>query len=70
MECRNETCLNELEIDLSALNCVSNGSSGTHTTSYTYTGLVICGDCQTKHDVIINTDQLDDTGEILDIDIQ
>lgn len=70
MECRNETCINELEIDLSSLDCESNGSSGTHTTSYTYTGLIICDDCQAEHDVIIHTDELDDTGEVLSIDIQ
>lgn len=70
MECQNETCSKELEIDLSSLDCENNGKSGTHTTSYTYTGIVTCDDCQTEHEVTIHTDEADDTGEILESDIQ
>ncbi len=68
MQCSNEKCENEFNIDLNSLNCESNGSSGSHTTSYTYTGVVTCQICNTEHDVSINADECDDTDEILSID--
>ncbi len=70
MECKNETCAQELDIDLRSLNCENNGKSGTHTTSYTYTGIVTCDNCQTEHEVTIHTDEVDDTGEVLESDFQ
>ncbi|OZS41836.1 hypothetical protein [Photobacterium sanguinicancri] len=70
MECSNEACLQEIDIDLSLLDCESNGSSGNHTTSYTYTGVITCDNCQIEHEVTINTDEVDDTGEVIDINIQ
>lgn len=69
MECSNETCMNELKVNLSTLDRESNGSSGTHTTSYTYTGVITCDDCQTENEVTVDTDEVDDTGEIVSMDI-
>lgn len=63
MECSN--CSNEIDVDLSALECESNGSSGSHTTSYTYTGTVTCDECGAETEVTIVTDEENDTGEIL-----
>jgi len=70
IDCSNESCENELDIDLNSLECESNGSSGSHTTSYTYTGVVVCHDCSTELDVIINTDECDDTRDILSYESQ
>ncbi len=66
IECNNENCGTEIEVDLNTLECTSNGSSGSHTTSYTYEGSVTCPECGTEHEVCIHTDEVDDTGEILD----
>lgn len=68
MECQNEECGEELNIDFSSLDCESNGSSGSHTTSYTYTGVVTCEACGEENEVTIDTDEVDDTDEILSED--
>lgn len=70
MECKKEQCDQELNINYSSLDCESNGSSGTHTTSYTYTGIVTCDACGTKNEVIIDTDEDNDTNEILSADFR
>jgi len=70
IDCSNENCENELDIDLNSLECESNGSSGSHTTSYTYTGIVVCPDCSAEIDVIIDTDECDDTEDILSYEFQ
>jgi len=70
MECLNVECTHEPQIDLSSLDCESNGSSGNHTTSYTYTGFIVCDKCKTECEVTVITDELDDTGEVLSIEIQ
>lgn len=64
--CDNEECGIEFEFDLNTLECESNGSSGTHTTSYTYSGEVTCPECGSSKEVSVDTDELDDTGEIVD----
>lgn len=46
--------------------CCSNGSSGSHTTSYTYSVNFICWRCKHENNVTIHTDEVDDTGEVLD----
>ena len=65
MECANEKCRTEIDINWETLECENNGSSGNHTTSCTYTGIVTCGECGYEHDVTIDTDEDNDTGEIL-----
>jgi len=69
IECINEECGIEFNFDLAQLDKESNGSSGSHTTSYTYTGEVKCPECGCDQDVECITDELDDTGEILTIEI-
>jgi len=64
-ECTNEECMREFEYDLNDLDRESNGSSGTHTTSYTYSGAVECPHCETYNELEFETDEVDDTGEIL-----
>ncbi|EJE4150086.1 TPA: hypothetical protein ACVU30_003881 [Vibrio parahaemolyticus] len=68
MKCRNEECGEELSIDFSSLDCENNGSSGTHTISCTYTGIVTCNACNTENEVTIDTDEDNDTGDILSAD--
>ncbi|MER0369787.1 hypothetical protein ABRZ72_20230 [Vibrio vulnificus] len=68
MECQNEECGEELNIDFSSLDRESNGSSGSHTTSYTYTGIVTCEACGAENEVTIDTDEVDDTDETLSED--
>jgi hypothetical protein len=68
MNCSNPECEYDIEVDLNLLECESNGSSGSHTTSYTYTGTVICPECEHDTEVTIDTDECDDTGEILSIE--
>lgn len=70
MNCSNNNCDNELEINLSDLECESNGSSGTHTSSYTYEGSITCPKCGEENEVVIDTDEDNDTGEILSQDIR
>ncbi|PSW27406.1 hypothetical protein C9J21_21305 [Photobacterium phosphoreum] len=72
MKCSNEKCRTEIDVVpvLSTLNCENNESSGSHTTSYTYTGMVTCSKCGYEHDVTIDTDECDDTGEILSIKLR
>lgn len=68
MECENEECGQELNIDYSYLDCENNGSSGNHTTSYTYTGIVTCDACGTENEVTIDTDEVDDIDDTLSED--
>lgn len=49
--------------------CKNNGSSGHHTTSYTYSANFICWRCKRENNATIFTDELDDTGEVLDYHI-
>ncbi len=63
--CDNDKCGRSIEFSLGDLDCVSNGSSGTHTTSFTYSGEVTCLACGNVKDVSVDTDEVDDTGEIL-----
>ncbi|EMJ7519433.1 hypothetical protein QPK77_08125 [Providencia rettgeri] len=67
IECNNDEpeCGCEIDVDLKTLECESNGSSGSHTTSYTYTGTVICPECEYENEVEFITEELDDTREIL-----
>lgn len=65
VDCNNEKCGIEFDVDLNMLEKESNGSSGTHTTSYTYTGTVQCPKCQYANEVSFLTDELNDTDEIL-----
>lgn len=46
--------------------CRSNGSSGNHTTSYTYSAKFVCWRCKHENNVTIDTNEVDDTGEVLD----
>lgn len=64
MNCSNPECEYELDVDLSQLHCESNGPSGNHTTSYTYTGVVTCPECGNQRDVTVETDECDETGDI------
>ena len=66
MEC--EKCGFELDIDLNSLEYENNGSSGNHTTSFTYYGTLSCSNCSYDNEVTIDTDECDDTGEILIIE--
>ncbi len=68
MECPNDNCSHEFDIDLSELERESNGNSGSHTTSYSYTGCVVCPECGDESEVNIDTDEVDDTGEVLSFD--
>ncbi|CAA2950567.1 Uncharacterised protein [Enterobacter cloacae] len=68
IECSNEECGIEFDVVLAQLDKESNGTSGNHTTSYTYTGEVKCPECECSQDVEYITDELDDTGEILTIE--
>lgn len=68
IECSNEECGIEFDFDLAQLDKESNGTSGNHTTSYTYTGEVKCPECKCGQDVEYITDELNDTGEILTIE--
>lgn len=66
IDCSN--CETEFDVDLSLLERESNGSSGNHTSSFTYTGAARCPHCQYENEVSFLTDELDDTGEILSIE--
>jgi hypothetical protein len=68
MNCSNPECEHDIDVDLSLLDAESNGSSGSHTTSFTYTGTVTCPECEHDTEVTIDTDECDDTGEILSIE--
>ncbi|MEZ8069409.1 hypothetical protein [Vibrio sp. FF145] len=68
MECPNDNCSHEFDIDLSELERESNGNSGSHTTSYSYTGGVVCPEYGHESEVSIDTDEVDDTGEVLSSD--
>lgn len=68
IECDNEECGTEIDVELSKLHCESNGSSGNHTTSYTYTGVVVCPECEHSHDVEYLTDESDETEDIFSIE--
>ncbi len=68
IKCSNEKCGIEFDVVLAQLDKESNGSSGNHTTSYTYTGEVKCPECECSQNVGYITDELDDTGEILTIE--
>lgn len=54
-------CEKEFDVEEAKLKRVSNGSSGSHTTSYTTSGEVECPHCESLNEV-------DDTGEVLTID--
>ena len=69
IECTHEDCGISFEIDLNELEQESNGSSGSHTTSYTYEGTVSCPENH-EQEVCIITDEVDDTGEILEVNVQ
>lgn len=58
----------EAENNVNDVECSSNGSSGTHTTSYTYSAFFICWRCKHENDVTIHTDEDSDTGEVLSSD--
>lgn len=65
IDCGNDDCGCEIDVELSTLNSENNGSSGTHTTWYTYTGSVTCPECEYENEVTFTVDVLDDTGEVL-----
>lgn len=45
--------------------CSNNGSSGSHTTSYTYSAYFTCWRCKHENDVTIHTDESVETDEVL-----
>lgn len=45
--------------------CSNNGSSGSHTTSFTYTARFTCWRCKHENDVTIHTDESTETDEVL-----
>lgn len=68
IDCNNEECGIEFEFELSQLEKESNGSSGSHTTSYTYDGEVHCPECGQGQEVEYTTDESDETGDIFSIE--
>ena len=58
-------CRTKFKIDYSTLECENNGASGSHTTSYTYTGTLVCPNCNGENDVSFDIEKVNDTGEIL-----
>lgn len=59
-----EICGHEIDVELKKLERESNGSSGSHTTFYTYTGTVMCPVCGYENEVEYITDEDNETGEI------
>lgn len=59
-KCDANNNVNDNDVD-----CSSNGSSGSHTTSYTYSANFTCWRCKRENDVTIHTDEVDDTREVL-----
>lgn len=59
-------CGGMIGVNFDELDRDCNGSSGSHTTSFTYSGDIKCLGCGTDNYVTIETDELDDTDEMLD----
>ncbi|SDI50424.1 hypothetical protein SAMN05444503_11397 [Pseudomonas sp. BS3767] len=67
--CSNEECGQDIEFDLSALDVENSESSGSHTTQYSGSGTIECQNCGSETEISYVWDVLDDTGEVLSIDM-
>jgi hypothetical protein len=67
--CSNDKCGQDIEFSLSDLNIEESESSGNHTTQYSGTGTFKCKNCGNETEVNCVWDELDDTGEVLSIEI-
>lgn len=67
--CSNEECGQDIEFDLSALDVEGSESSGNHTTQHSGSGTIVCKNCGSDTEVSCAWDVLDDTGEVLSIDM-
>lgn len=62
--CENEKCQLEFNCELKSLHCENEGPYDDYSTQYNYTGTVSCPHCQTSHEVVFNTIENNETGDI------
>lgn len=67
--CSNDECGQDIEFYLSILEIEDSQPSGNHTTQHSGSGTVECASCGAETEVNCVWDELDDTGEVLSIDI-
>jgi len=67
--CSNDECGQDIEFNLSALDIEDSQPSGNHTTQHSGSGTFECQNCGVETEVSCVWDELDDTGEVLSIDI-
>lgn len=67
--CSNDECGQDIDFDLSTLDIEDSESSGSHTTQYSGSGTIECPNCGAETEVSCVWDVLDDTGEVLSIDV-
>ncbi len=67
INCGNSGCDNVITFSLGQLHREGNGSSGSHTSSFTYSGKITCSRCNYENEVEYLTDEVDDTNEILSV---
>lgn len=68
--CSNNECGQNIEFDLSALEVEESESSGNHTTQYSGSGTIECKNCGSETEVSYIWDVLDDTGEVLSVEMR
>lgn len=68
--CSNDECGQDIEFNLSDLEVENSESSGNHTTQYSGSGNFECPNCGTETEVSCTWDVLDDTDEVLSVDMR
>lgn len=58
----------DIENNVNDVECSSNGSSGYHMVSYTYSAFFTCWRCKHENDLTIITNEHSDTGEVMSSD--